>query len=452
MLEETCIFFSKLTKPTTSISTSNISTAFTIVAFTSMYTWNTANDGYTCIEAPGLVAQVDSVQECNSKYTATAPNYFMVYHPTVVDDVTLWKSDFANQADEATGTGSYQQKDQFNQFLRNQSIPFYLEVFSNGGSRHQSVIYKRRTSISQLDIYDLLTIRWYDNTHPYNVVNEFNTDFDLFDNLEDAINENGAWQHCNFNHDGVGFPRDCGKYNLVPNMWIGNANNVQLYDNTNVYGFRLKYNCEIYTDTTCDISRPTADLLSEFYQCGTYLVPYPPPSPPALPPAPPLAPPPPPEPPSPPPPFPLMKDNGNFYPYCTIYDVEGGYACINRTCIESSMFDQTSGTFPLPCFSGWNCGYGRHNFACLMEAYSGAQESSNNCECYDGLHPNVGTNCGDEYHCRTSHSWATGPVSTGPGYLFFTGFEISSPCMRNTANDGYTCTEAPGSVTQVDKW
>ena len=38
----------------------------------------------------------------------------------------------------------------------------------------------------------------------------FNTDFELYSTLNDAIAGRGRWRYCNFNDPGIGFPRDCG--------------------------------------------------------------------------------------------------------------------------------------------------------------------------------------------------------------------------------------------------
>ena len=37
-----------------------------------------------------------------------------------------------------------------------------------------------------------------------------NINFKLYDNLENALNDINPWLYCNFNDEGVAFPRDCG--------------------------------------------------------------------------------------------------------------------------------------------------------------------------------------------------------------------------------------------------
>jgi len=52
--------------------------------------------------------------------------------------------------------------------------------------------------------YKLFTETWTDTD------NVLNTDFKMFSSFQDAKNEVNAWQSCNYNAPGNGYPRDCG--------------------------------------------------------------------------------------------------------------------------------------------------------------------------------------------------------------------------------------------------
>jgi hypothetical protein len=49
--------------------------------------------------------------------------------------------------------------------------------------------------------------------------NVLNQDFELYSTLEDLENGVNKWTYCNYDDDGVGFPRDCGPTGGVPSQW-----------------------------------------------------------------------------------------------------------------------------------------------------------------------------------------------------------------------------------------
>ena len=49
--------------------------------------------------------------------------------------------------------------------------------------------------------------------------NELGTHFNLYSSYADATNGDGAWSFCNYNHNGIGFPRDCGPTGSVGDQW-----------------------------------------------------------------------------------------------------------------------------------------------------------------------------------------------------------------------------------------
>ena len=121
--------------------------------------------------------------------------------------------------------GQYPEKDQFNEYLRKQTIPFYL-LYTNPAStddRVKVIVYKRLTSIKNVDMFTLLHENWFD--HNKGVRNTFNVDFELYSDLESAINNSYRWKYCNFNNAGVGFPRDCGPTGFIDGQWISITKN-----------------------------------------------------------------------------------------------------------------------------------------------------------------------------------------------------------------------------------
>lgn len=115
--------------------------------------------------------------------------------------------------------GYYETKWRFNNMISKLQPPYYLiRVGYQGYNRqHNYIIYKRKTSSNNVDMYSLLHTDWFNERK--GVKNKFHVDFDLYSTMDDAINNKGAWKFCNFNDPGVGFPRDCGINKPVGNQW-----------------------------------------------------------------------------------------------------------------------------------------------------------------------------------------------------------------------------------------
>jgi len=83
---------------------------------------------------------------------------------------------------------------------------------------HRDIYYRRfdpnGVVPADLDILHILKNYWYDIPG-----NQFHIDFELYSTYEDALNNENAWQFCNFNHANVGFPRDCGPTVRIHNQW-----------------------------------------------------------------------------------------------------------------------------------------------------------------------------------------------------------------------------------------
>lgn len=76
-------------------------------------------------------------------------------------------------------------------------------------------VYVRTSSTpAGFDAHQLFTYTW---TNQDNMMGQ---NFDLYDTLDEAISEEAPWEFCNYNNPDVGFPRDCGKYDMVENRWF----------------------------------------------------------------------------------------------------------------------------------------------------------------------------------------------------------------------------------------
>ena len=50
--------------------------------------------------------------------------------------------------------------------------------------------------------------------------NVLHLDFELYDNIDDAELEKGAWSFCDYDDPEIGFPRNCGKNGSVSSKWF----------------------------------------------------------------------------------------------------------------------------------------------------------------------------------------------------------------------------------------
>ena len=115
--------------------------------------------------------------------------------------------------------GYYETKWRFNNMISKLQPPYYLIRVGYQGynKQHNYIVYKRKTSSNNVDMYSLLHTDWFNERK--GVKNKFHVDYDLYSTIDDAINNKGAWKFCNFNDPGIGFPRDCGINRPVGNQW-----------------------------------------------------------------------------------------------------------------------------------------------------------------------------------------------------------------------------------------
>jgi len=84
-------------------------------------------------------------------------------------------------------------------------------------STHKDIYYQRLTPIPPAPQYDFLANfmdDWFDTPN-----NKLGEDFNLYSSYEDALAGVGSWTFCNYNDNGVGFPRDCGPTGRKNHNW-----------------------------------------------------------------------------------------------------------------------------------------------------------------------------------------------------------------------------------------
>jgi len=85
--------------------------------------------------------------------------------------------------------------------------------YSRNGVVHS--VYKRTSPIpAGFNAYAIFTHTWRNHN------NNLGTDFQIYDNINDLRNNQGAWTFCNYNDPDVGYPRDCGKHGHVIWQWF----------------------------------------------------------------------------------------------------------------------------------------------------------------------------------------------------------------------------------------
>jgi len=105
---------------------------------------------------------------------------------------------------------------------------------------HRDIYYKRLTPLPPaegedggVNMLNLFMNEWKDD-----IKNTFHVDFELYSTYEDAVAGVNEWQACNFNFDGIGFPRDCGPKVLTGNGW--NAYIHHNHGSANHHGFYVE--------------------------------------------------------------------------------------------------------------------------------------------------------------------------------------------------------------------
>merc|ERR1711998_666310 len=113
--------------------------------------------------------------------------------------------------------GGYGNKDighaEFNKLFANSPNKIVKRVCSGCRSEYKEMYYRRYSSPSNVNVYDLMKQNWKSHN---NVVNK---DFGIFSSYADAVSRQNPWKFCDYNDPGIGFPRDCGKTGGVGHQW-----------------------------------------------------------------------------------------------------------------------------------------------------------------------------------------------------------------------------------------
>ena len=127
-------------------------------------------------------------------------------------DIDKW-TPFAGKDDyyEHFGMGS---KEEFVSLFDSSPNKIVRRICRQCWETHRDIYYKRITPVpTTLDFYDNLLNNW------LSVDNTLNVDFELYSSYEDALASQNKWTFCNYDHEGVGFPRDCGPEGYIPSNW-----------------------------------------------------------------------------------------------------------------------------------------------------------------------------------------------------------------------------------------
>ena len=112
---------------------------------------------------------------------------------------------------EHFGMGS---KEEFVSLLDSSPNKIVRRICRQCWETHRDIYYKRINPVpTTLDLYDNLLNNW------FSVDNTLNVDFELYSSYEDALAGQNKWTFCNYDDEGVGFPRDCGPEGYIPSNW-----------------------------------------------------------------------------------------------------------------------------------------------------------------------------------------------------------------------------------------
>ncbi len=79
---------------------------------------------------------------------------------------------------------------------------------------HKKIVYRRITPMPKdLSFGDLVFNTWSSEN------NILGTDFELYGSVKEASKQKNPWQFCNYDDEGVGFPRDCGETQETHGQW-----------------------------------------------------------------------------------------------------------------------------------------------------------------------------------------------------------------------------------------
>ena len=92
----------------------------------------------------------------------------------------------------------------------------FARVCDEGSKCKYSTLFYKRMNAKEFNPYRLLLNRW-SQEH-----NRFHEDFEIYKSYDDMMRGQNAFQYCNWDFDGIGFPRNCGLTSST-NDWISDV-------------------------------------------------------------------------------------------------------------------------------------------------------------------------------------------------------------------------------------
>ena len=167
-----------------------------------------------------LVTPLNSWSSCSATafYTLCEPGFF----PSCIEDDNYNTKDFLLTSKQAGAMVTSISETDFNHKVAESVSKLLKRVCNNCADSHKTIFYHRLTPLgNNVNLYKLLHETWaYDD-------NMMGTDFYLYSTeadalacydkpFEDIFCNSQRWQFCNYDEEGVGFPRHCGKHQAVP--------------------------------------------------------------------------------------------------------------------------------------------------------------------------------------------------------------------------------------------
>ena len=160
---------------------------------------------YACVDAHG-----------------TAPPEIHTTLPPV-DRTDTWTLGLSNGVNGTVDVGEAQ----FNALFWQSPHHIIKRLCPSCNDDYKEMYYRRYTLTGSFAVYDYMKQNWMSTN---NIINQ---DFGLFSTYADALNRANAWQYCNYDDRGVGFPRDCGivggvgwQWNSWSSRWAGRSKRV----------------------------------------------------------------------------------------------------------------------------------------------------------------------------------------------------------------------------------
>jgi len=174
-------------------------------------------------------------------------NNYMHFNPTAVygnvmtgDDEPICKLEKTMVAVELSSNALQVVTDIGEQAFNSKFKACPVVQYNRNGAVHS--VYKRLTPIpDNFNAYKIFTETWRNTP-----TNTMGTDFEIFSNVNDLLNDQNQWTFCNYNDPDVAYPRDCGRHGWVGGQWFtmpgGRFNAPGI---TNGAGFTLFNECPI---------------------------------------------------------------------------------------------------------------------------------------------------------------------------------------------------------------